>query len=86
MSSLKSTIENIEWVKKHEQEIKDIFPNTFTHVNNINGLNVMFEFKILGIDYKSKKEFIKILVFLTKIGLILRDGHSIKSNPHKVFV
>lgn len=82
---LQATLGNQEWLKKNEQAIKDIFPQTWTHMHNLNGLQLGFKFKLLGIDWRSEAEFGKIMVFLEKTKIILRDGYTVKANPHSVF-
>lgn len=82
---LQTTLGNTEWLKKNEQAIKDIFPQTWTHMHNLNGLQLGFKFKLLGIDWRSEDDFGKIMVFLEKTKIILRDGYTVKANPHSVF-
>lgn len=82
---LETTIRNPEWLKKNEQAIKDIFPQTFTHMHNLNGLQIGYKFKLLGIDWRSQDEFGGIMVYLEKIKIILRDGLTVKANPHSIF-
>ena len=82
---LQSTIGNSEWLKKNEQAIKDMFPNTWTHMDNLNGLQIGFKMKLLGIDWRSEEQFSKVMVFLEKTKLILRDGYTVKANPHSIF-
>lgn len=82
---LQSTIGNSEWLKQNEQAIKNIFPETWTHMHNLNGLQLGYQFKLLGIDWRSQDEFGKIMVYLEKIKIILRDGLTIRRNPHSIF-
>ncbi len=74
-----------KWLQENEEILKNFFPKTYTHVNNIDSLPIMFKFKLLGIDWRSKEDFRKVLLYLEKVGLILRDGLTIKRNPHSIF-
>jgi hypothetical protein len=82
---LTETLGNTEWLKKNEQAIKEMFPKTWTHMNNLNGLQLGFKFKLIGIDWRSEEQFSKVMVYLEKIKIILRDGYTIKANPHSIF-
>lgn len=54
-------------------------------MHNLNGLQLGYQFKLLGIDWRSQEEFGKIMVYLEKIKIILRDGLTIRRNPHSIF-
>lgn len=82
---LEMTIRNPEWVKKNEQTLKEIFPETWTHMHNLNGLQIGFQLKLYGVDWQSQEEFGQIMIYLEKIKLFLRDGYFVKRNPHSIF-
>lgn len=83
--NLQNTLGNEAWLKENEAKIKDLLPKTWTHVNNLNGLQLGFGLKLLGLDWRSEDEFGKTMLFLEKIGFILRDGMTVKRNPHSIF-
>lgn len=82
---LDTTLGNPEWMKKNEKAIKDMFPETWTHVGNLNGLQLGFQMKLLGIDWRSEEQFGKVMVYLEKVKIILRDGLTIRRNPDSIF-
>lgn len=82
---LEMTIRNPEWVKKNEQTLKEIFPETWTHMFNLNGLQIGYKLKLYCIDWRTQEEFGQIMIYLGKIKIILRDGFLIKRNPHSIF-
>lgn len=82
---LEMTIRNPEWVKKNEQTLKEIFPETWTHMHNLNGLQIGFQLKLYGVDWQSQEEFGQIMVYLEKIKIFLRDGYLVKRNPRSIF-
>lgn len=79
------TLGNVEWLKENESKLKEMLPETWTHIQNLNGLSLGFQLKLLGIDWRSEEEFGKVMVYLTKIGLLLQDGFTVKRNPHSIF-
>lgn len=83
--SLEETIGNREWVKENEDKIKNILPETWTHIQNLNGLQLGFQLKLIGIDWRSEEEFGKVFVFLEKMGILLREGQTFRRNPHSIF-
>ena len=83
--SLRDTIGNDEWLKKNEKALKEIFPDTWTHIENLNGIQIGFQFKLLGIDWRSEEQFTRVMTYLERIKIILRDGFTIKANPHSIF-
>ncbi len=86
MSSLKDTLGDINWVREHEAEIKEIFPSTWTHMLNLNVLKIGFGLKLIGIDWRSDQEFTNIMVYLEKIGIILRQNtYQIQVSTRSIF-
>lgn len=84
-NGLRETLGNIEWLRANEDKIKDILPETWTHIHNLNGLQMGFKMKLLGIDWRSEDEFGRVMVFFQKTKLMLMDGLLVKRNPHSIF-
>ena len=83
--TLKDTLGNEVWIKANEQAIRDMLPKTWTHVNNLNGLQLGFKLKLLGVDWRSEQEFGKVMVFLEKVGMMFRNGYMVRRNPNSIF-
>jgi len=83
--SLENTLGNTKWLKENEAKIKELLPETWTHVSNLNGLSLGFKLKLLGIDWRSQDEFGRVMVFLEKTGFMLRDGLTVRGNPSNIF-
>jgi hypothetical protein len=83
--SLKETVFDYEWMKIHEQKLKEFFPETWTNVSNINGLKIGFGLKLLGVDWRTEEEFGAILLLFEDLGLLLREGYTIRRSNHVVF-
>lgn len=72
--SLQDTLGNQQWMTTNADRIKAILPETWTHIQNMNGLQLGFKLKVLGIDWRSEEEFGKCMVYLERVGLMRRDG------------
>ena len=83
--SLQDTLGNENWLRKNEDAIKKLLPETWTHMHNLNGLQIGFGLKLLGVDWRSEDEFGRVMLFLERVRLMLRDGLTVKRNPHSVF-
>ena len=83
--SLQETLGNDAWLRDNEAQVKAMFPETWTHIGNLNGLQIGFKMKLMGIDWRSEDEFAKVMVFLTKAGFLLMQDQTVKRNPHPVF-
>ena len=83
--NLQDTLGNEQWLKDNEDAIKSMLPETWTNVQNLNGLQLGFKLKALGVDWRSEGEFGRIMVYLEKIGMMLRDGVTVRRNPHSIF-
>ncbi len=82
---VQDTLGNETWMKANEDAIKDFLPETWTHMNNLQGLRIGFRLKLLGIDWRSEDDFGKIMIYLEKTKIMLRDGFTVKRNPHSIF-
>ncbi|EKD89521.1 MAG: hypothetical protein ACD_33C00046G0002 [uncultured bacterium] len=79
---LETTIGNSEWLRENTGKIKNILPETWTHVRNLNVLQLGFNFKILGIDWRSQEEFAKVMIFLEKAKIMERNNLLIRRSPN----
>lgn len=77
-NNFNETLGSYKWLSENKQRILNIFPETWTHQANINPLKILFQFKLIGIDWRSEDDAIKILVFLEKLKFIVRDNILIK--------
>jgi hypothetical protein len=79
---LQETIADPLWVKENESKLKGIFPETWTHLSNINPMQLMYQSKLVGIPWRSEQELATILAFLTKIGIVEVKDMLARRNPN----
>lgn len=85
MAAMCATFADAGWVRENEGKIKNLFPETLTHIANINMLKVRYGLKLIGLDYRDESQFTQIMVLLEELKFILREGYSIRRNPNSVF-
>jgi hypothetical protein len=83
--SLQDTLGNENWLKTNENKVKELFPIELTNIEHLNGLNLGSGLRTLGVQWRTEKEFEMIMVFLQKLGFIIREGQGVKRNPHSIF-
>ena len=76
--SLSNTLGSDEWCEKNEEKVKSLFPETWTHLKNINMLALSYQMKLIGIDWRGEEEFGRCMVFFERAGWMLRDGMLIR--------
>lgn len=84
-SKLQETLGNQDWLRQNESALKNLLPKTWTHAQNLEVMKIAFNLKLLGVDWRSEDEFGKIMVYLEKIGILLRDGLTVKANHRSIF-
>jgi len=76
------TLGNPKWLKENETALKALLPKTWTHIKNLNGLQIGFGLKLLGVDWRSEQEFGKVMIYLERIGFMERqNGYQVKAAP-----
>jgi len=83
--SLQYTLGNENWLRTNENNVKALFPVMFTMIHNLDSIKLGADLKSLGVDWHSEKEFEMIMVFLEKLGFIIRNGQTVKRNPESTF-
>lgn len=83
--SLQDTLGSAQWLRENEDKVKALLPDTWTHIGNLNSLQIGYGLKLLGIDWRSEDEFGRVMLFLEKARFMLRDGLAVKRNPQSVF-
>jgi len=76
----KDTLDNDAWLLENENKIKDILPETFTHMRNLNPVKIGYQLKVLGLDWRSDKDFGSMMVQLEKRKILVREDHLIKGS------
>ena len=71
-------LDNPQWVKDNLWKLRALFPETWTHLANIKVLPLMFQMKLLGIDFRTDEEFASALASFEALKIIHRDGHLIR--------
>ncbi|MDH5572348.1 MAG: hypothetical protein OEY89_11320 [Gammaproteobacteria bacterium] len=79
--SLKETLGNSDWMIENESALKEMLPKTWTHVGNLNLLQIGFSLKLLGVDWRGNDDVPRIMIFLEEIGIMSRDNFLVKANP-----
>lgn len=83
--NLEPTLGSEEWLRNNEDALKKLLPDTWTHIHNVDGLKLGFGLKLLGVDWRSENEFARVLVYFERIGLLVRQGMTVKRNPLQRF-
>ena len=76
--SMVDTLGSTAWVTANAAALRALFPETLTHTANINFLSVGYQFKLLGIDWRSNHDFAACLAVLETLGIIYREGALLK--------
>lgn len=80
------TLANEGWWKENTAAVKKMLPETWTHIANLNGLQLGFAMKLIGIDWRNQDEFGRVMVFFEKIGIMERQlGVQIRANSQWEF-
>lgn len=83
---MRDTLGNDEWLRENESAIKKLLPGAWTDMHDLSPLQLGFQLKLMGIDWRSEQEFGAVMVFFEKAGFLLRDGLTVKANPDSVFL
>lgn len=85
--SLIGTFGNVEWMKKNEDKIKAELPETWTHIKNkeFSPLALGFTLKVLGVDWRSEDDLVKIMLLLEQLRIVQREGSTIRRSPDSIF-
>lgn len=79
------TLGNIDWLLANEDALKKLLPDTWTHVENLDGPRLAYGLKLLGVDWRSVQEFGRAMVFLERVGIMQRqNGYQVRANPGKL--
>lgn len=85
LARLSSTLGNKEWLKINEEKIKASFPQSWTPMQDVDAVKIAYALKMVGVNWSSKQEFGRIMVFFEKIGFLLRaEGNQVQANKIKV--
>jgi hypothetical protein len=76
---LNEKLKDKKWFKENINNIKSIFPNTTTNINNLkNDPQFLYKLKIIGFDFKTDEDLFLILNFLNKKKVIIFKDFLVK--------
>lgn len=70
----------------HAGEMEEIFPETWTHVKNLDGPVIGSKLKSLGINWSDQEELGMCMMVFELSGIIKRDGFLVKRGSSKILV
>lgn len=70
-----------DWLMYNWDKLRKLMPETWTHIANLNMVQIGFHLKLLGLDWRSQEELASCMAFFERCGLILRDGMLIRVKP-----
>lgn len=74
------------WLRIHEADLKKPLPINWVKPNSTLLLRMGWNLKLLGIEWRSDEELIKLMVYLEQIGIIQRQNlEEIRANPESIF-
>lgn len=85
LKALVPTLGNYDWLTKNEDALKNLFPETWTHTANLQVLPLMWNLKMLGVEYSNNDQLAQVLMMLEKFRIVVRDGALIRRNPNRLF-
>ena len=87
----KNKLTNLAWLADNEGALKNMFPEEWTSVKNVDGLKMAYALKLLGIDWRTEEEYAQIMAYLSNLEIYLSDVKTpiqntmIKRNPEDLF-
>lgn len=82
---LNDTLGNEEWLHKNETALKEVLPETWTHMGNVNMPQIGFRLKLLGVDFRTIDQLAEAMASMEQIKLLIREGYTVRRNPHPIF-
>lgn len=82
--SLVSTLGNSAWLRDNETNLREMLPDTWTLMTNLNGVQIGFRLKLIGVDWRNEDEFSRVMIFLEKVGIMQRKDYLVRRNPDAV--
>lgn len=61
--------------------VRNVLPETWTNVANLNWLQIGFHLKLAGIDWRSDRDLTNAMAALERAGVVQRDGYCIRRTP-----
>lgn len=85
MSTLDETLSKKEWCIEHEDDLRNLFPETWTNGKNVDAAAILQGFAKMGIIILAE-DVNAVFGFIHKIGIIQSDGKGcVRRNPRSIF-
>jgi len=81
--SFEQTLGSKDWLNQNETALREMFPETWTHVENMKLLPIMYRLKTLGVDWREENEIPEILTFFRNAGVYAMNASKQVMRNHK---
>lgn len=72
--NFEDTLHDKAWLASNRKELLEVLPDQWTHWTNIDLLKIGFKLKLLGLDWRSKDDFIETMIILESVGILVSNG------------
>jgi len=77
---LRTTLNDPHWLALNGPKLAKLLPETWTHIANLNPLQLDFNLKLLGVDWRTDQEFAETMMSLEQHTILLRSGMLVRRN------
>lgn len=86
LTKLGMSMELIAFLAANEDNIKGLFPKTFTHIANLDLEHIVPTLNSNGFEIEKPTDLLDFIALGIETGFLLQDGPNIKANPHSAFM
>lgn len=79
--SIPATLGNEMWVRSHANQIKAIFPENWTLIQDLDVPYVGLQLRLLGIHWRNQDELTRCFFFFERVGITQRIDWRVRRAP-----
>lgn len=84
--TLKETLGDMKWLKVNEERVRALLPENWVSRDTLTPARLGPALLTIGVPINTLEEFSQVLVFLTRVGILLRDGHRVSRCSRSIFL
>ena len=85
MEHLTTTLLDVTWLYENEAKVRELLPDTWTHIDNVDIASIAHGLKSLGVNWQNEEWAAHSVHTLKMLGILQREGHTMRRNPRSLF-
>lgn len=81
--SVERTLGNKDWLNQNEAHLRQLFPETWTHISRLNNIGIVYHLKLMGVEWHGD-DLALLMNFFLETGVVIQQDQQFKRGKNHI--